>query len=106
MSKAVVVLVTCPNRGEAEKIAATLLEKKLVACVNFLTPVDSWYWWEGKIQRDQEILLVMKTGEEKFPQLESVIRENHSYAVPEIVALPIGLGSAPYLDWISQTVGK
>jgi periplasmic divalent cation tolerance protein len=104
MAQPIVVLVTCPNQGEAETIATAILDQKLVACVNFLPSVESWYWWEGKIHRDPEILLVMKTQEDRFPLLESVIRQNHSYAVPEIIAIPIVYGSVKYLEWINQTV--
>jgi periplasmic divalent cation tolerance protein len=104
MTQCMVVFVTCGNRTEAENLASHLLEQKLVACVNIVPGIESWYWWEGKINRDQEILLIMKTVQSNFAPLEEAIRKIHSYAIPEIVALPILQGFAPYLNWVVESV--
>jgi periplasmic divalent cation tolerance protein len=106
MAEPIVVFVTCSNREEAETIASTLLEKRMVACVNFIPAIESWYWWEGKVNRDSELLLVMKTQADQFPLLDSLIRQMHSYSVPEVIALPIIQGSEKYLEWIAQTVNS
>jgi periplasmic divalent cation tolerance protein len=104
MSDCIVVLVTCGGHSEAEKIASQLVEKKLVACANLVPGIESWYWWEGKVNHDQEILLIMKTVREKFDLLVEIIRGIHSYAVPEIVALPIHQGFDAYLQWVAESV--
>jgi periplasmic divalent cation tolerance protein len=106
MTDKIVVFVTCGNREEAEKLAGRLVEQKLTACVNLVPGIESWYWWEGKINRDAELLLVMKTTQAHFPALEIAIKEQHSYAVPEIIALPILAGSREYLQWIGDSVGR
>ncbi len=104
MSDCIVVLVTCGRHAEAEKIASHLVEKKLVACANLVPGIESWYWWEGKVNHDQEILLIMKTVREKFDLLVEVIRGIHSYTVPEIIALPIHQGFDAYLQWVAESV--
>lgn len=96
---AVAVLATAPSREEARKLARALLERGLAACVQ-LAPIESLYVWEGAIQEDEEILLIVKTRAELFPALEACLREIHSYAVPEILALPTAAVSAPYLEWL------
>jgi periplasmic divalent cation tolerance protein len=101
----VVVLVTAKNRRQGKSIARHLLEKNLAACVNITGAVESMYWWEGKIVDGGEVLLVIKTRKALFRQLEAAVREKHSYTVPEIIALPITDGYAPYLKWINDTAG-
>lgn len=98
-----VVLVTAVSSEEAEKIAQNLIEHKLAACVN-LFPIDSWYLWQGKINRDREYQLIIKTDLDKFTELERQIQTLHSYDVPEIIALPIVAGSKPYLDWLGSNL--
>lgn len=98
-----VVMVTAPSQAEAETIAQTLVEEKLVACVTFL-PVRSIYTWQGEIHKDEEWQLLLKTELSRFPTLETRIRAIHPYEVPEIIALPILAGSPPYLGWISEQV--
>lgn len=99
-----VVLCTCPNAGLAETITTALLEQRLAACVNRIPGVASMYRWEGRVEHDDEVLLVIKTAARHFSALEESIRELHPADVPEIIALPIVMGSRPYLDWIEESV--
>ncbi len=99
----IIVLVTVPDQETGELIANTLLENKLVACVNFVTPVVSFFTWKEAVERDHEILLILKSradlfGERLIPAIESI----HPYDVPEIIALPVLMGSDRYLDWIRE----
>jgi periplasmic divalent cation tolerance protein len=106
MTDKIVVFVTCGNAKEAEEIARSLVEKRLAACVNVLPGLTSWYRWENKLTQDQEILLVIKSSREIFEELEKEILRLHSYAVPEVVALPIVEGSTNYLSWIEQSLKR
>lgn len=94
-----VVLVTAASESEAESIAQSLMSAKLAACVS-IWPVRSIYSWQGKLENSQEWQLLIKTDLSQFAQLEAKVRSLHSYEVPEIIALPIAAGSAPYLDWL------
>lgn len=96
-----VLLTTTPNREEAATIAKLLIEEKLAACVQLL-PIESFYAWQGKIQNEAEILLLVKTRSALFERAIARIRAVHSYTVPEIVALPFTAGFAGYLDWIDE----
>lgn len=98
-----VVLVTTASIEEAEAIANALVEAELAACVSLL-PIHSIYIWQGKLHKEQEWQLLIKTDLALFPTLEAKIRELHSYEVSEIIALPIVAGSQPYLEWISEQV--
>lgn len=101
----IVVLVTCASATEARKIARALVEKRLAACGNILeVPVRSIYRWKGKVETAQECLLILKTSRRRFAALQAVVKQLHSYDVPEIIALPIAAGSAQYLDWITASV--
>jgi periplasmic divalent cation tolerance protein len=101
--KYVVGLVTAPNREEAEKIATALVEKKLAACVNFLGPIHSLFSWQGQISTEDEVLLMVKTRADLFEeQLIPAVQGLHPYEVPEIIALPILMGSKSYLNWIDE----
>jgi len=99
----VVILVTASSRQEAEAIAQALVADNLAACVSF-TQIHSVYTWQGKVNSDDEWQLVIKTHINKFSQLETKVKEIHSYEVPEIIALPVLRGSLPYLNWISEQV--
>jgi len=106
MSDKLVGLVTCANAREAGRLARTLVEERLAACVNIHgAPVKSVYRWKGKLEQTREILLIVKTSKRLFPRLEARIRELHSAEVPEIIALPIAAGSRPYLDWLGESLG-
>lgn len=103
-SPAIVVLMTAASREEAVRIAEHLVEARLAACVQLIPGMESVYWWEEKIERSPETLLLAKTTEDKFEEIEVVVRSIHSYTTPEIIALPITSGSAPYLEWLEKTV--
>jgi periplasmic divalent cation tolerance protein len=100
LSGFVMVYVTAASKAEAEKIARVLLEERLIACVNILGPVVSYFHWADKIVSAEEYLMIMKTAVCLFVDLEMRIRALHSYDVPEIVAVPIVEGSARYFDWM------
>ena len=101
-SDPIVVLITAPNREEAIRLADMLVGAHLAACVQILPDMESVYRWEGKIERQPEILLLVKTTRAKFDELEREVRALHSYDTPEIVALPIVAGSEPYLRWLTE----
>ncbi len=101
----IVVLVTSPSEGEAEKLAARLVEEKLAACVNIL-PTSSLFRWEGKLSTENESLLIIKTRHSLFHNLEKRVKELHSYQVPEIIALPVVAGSKDYLDWVAENLSE
>lgn len=97
-----VVLVTCPNPEVGERIARTLVVKRLAACGNVTTPVTSVYRWKGKVQKDSEVLLVLKTRRALVSACVRQIRALHPYKVPEIIALPIVGGFKDYLTWVDS----
>jgi periplasmic divalent cation tolerance protein len=97
----IIVLITCPDKEVSEKVANTLLEKKLAACVNMMAPITSLYTWDREINRDEELLLIVKSRAELFERdLVQAVQAVHPYEVPEIIALPIIMGSPSYLAWI------
>ncbi len=100
--KFIVVLVTCGSEEEALRIAHSLVEKRLAACVNLVSPVRSIYRWEGKILDEKEWILIIKTQRNWFKKLEKEVRSLHSYAVPEIIGLPVVEGSSSYLKWLEE----
>ncbi|MBE0512234.1 divalent-cation tolerance protein CutA [Candidatus Bathyarchaeota archaeon] len=100
----VVVIITTPNKEEAVKIVRSLLEERLIACANILGPVSSLFWWQGKIDEENEFLVFMKSHKTLFERLSERVMEIHSYDVPEIIALPIIEGSPPYLDWLRASL--
>ena len=97
-----VVLCTTPA-SDIEKIAHTLVEEKLVACIN-IAAVNSIFRWEGKVEEEEEALLVMKTKANKLKQVIERVKTLHSYEVPEVIALPIIDGNTDYTDWISESL--
>jgi uncharacterized protein involved in tolerance to divalent cations len=99
-----IVLTTSPNLKEAESLARKIVEAKLAACVQVLPPMQSFYFWEGKIQTDDEHLLLIKTLAEKYEELEKFIQSNHSYEVPEIVAVKAEKVSENYLNWMLKSL--
>jgi periplasmic divalent cation tolerance protein len=102
MSEPIIVFVTCGSEEEALKIANVLVEERLAACVNLVSPIRSIYRWEGKIWDEKERLLIIKTQKQKFVEVEKKVKSLHSYSVPEIISLPITEGSLAYLNWIKE----
>lgn len=98
----IVIFVTAANRTEAEQIGLTLVEKKLIACCNIVEPVFSIFHWQGKICRENEALLVMKSVMGRFELIAEEVTKMHSYETPEIIALPIIAGSEDYLNWVRK----
>lgn len=98
----IVVLITTSSSEEAEKIGKALVEEHLAACVNFIGEVRSLFSWKGRIEDEQEALMLVKTKAALFPSLAQRVKELHSYTVPEIIALPIQAGSLDYLRWIDE----
>lgn len=104
MSDAMVVLVTLPSKEAAETLARTLVEERLAACVNLLPQIRSIYRWEGEVEAGEEVLAFVKTTGPRFEALRRRVVELHPYDCPEVVALPIAEGHAPYLRWIAESV--
>lgn len=104
MSEFIQVTTTASTKEEAGRIAKALLEQRLAACVQIAGPVESHYWWKGRLEQSAEWLCIVKTLRVKYAAVEAAIRAAHSYEVPEIVAVPIDTGSAPYLAWLRGEV--
>ncbi len=97
--------MTVPSIEVGKKIASGLVSKKLAACVNIIPQITSIYEWEGKINEDSELLLMIKTQSHLFEELSAFVKQNHPYDVPEVIGLPIDQGSKGYLDWVKQVTG-
>jgi len=95
-------MCTCKEE-DAEKIVDALLTKKLIACVNVF-PVKSFFWWKGKVEREEEMLLIMKSFEERWDAIQEEIKEIHSYEVPEIISIPIKNCLSDYLHWMEDVM--
>lgn len=93
---------TCPDQNTAEALAESLLVKRLAACVNILPGIKSMYLWEGKIERAEEALLLIKTTEGRIPALIERIEQEHPYDVPEVISHPIVDGHPAYLEWVRK----
>ena len=102
----IIIFSTFPDSDTARTVSQKLLETKVVACASIIENIVSHFWWQGAIDNAREVLLIAKTEKSYFDRVESLIKNNHSYEVPEIIALPIVAGHAPYLDWISQSVNN
>lgn len=100
----IIVTVTTPNKEEAEKIAQSLLNEKLIACANIINPITSFFFWSSKVERAEECLVVMKSRLDLFEELSERVKGLHSYEVPEILAVPIVKGSKAYLDWMGEVL--
>ena len=99
-----IVYVTCPP-NDSERIAETVINEKLAACVNIL-PAKSLYYWEDKLCRDEEALMIMKTTRGRYNDLERKIKEIHPYSIPEIVAIKAESVEADYLKWVHEQTGE
>lgn len=102
MSELMLVFCNAPDAGCAERIARELVERRLAACVNILPPCRSIYRWQGQIEEQGEIPLLIKTGAARLAELTDALRMLHPYEVPEIIALPVSAGLPAYLDWVRQ----
>jgi len=102
-----IVLVTCATLAEAKQIATTVAGERLAVCVNVIvSPIESFYRWQGKLEKAREYLLVMKTTANRLAELERKVERLHSYDVPEFIALPITEGSAKYPSWLDDSVTR
>jgi periplasmic divalent cation tolerance protein len=102
----VMIFCTVPDATTAKKISQILVEEKLAACCNIVPGLNSIYSWENKIQDETELLLIIKSRQELFPELEQRIKKLHPYSVPEIIAIPIFNGNIDYLKWMEENVKK
>jgi len=100
MTEVFVILCTCPNTIEAEKLAAGLVENGMAACVNIFPEIRSIYRWQGVLHNDAEVLMIVKTTRSAYSRVEKWLSEHHPYDVPEILAIPVQAGSSGYLDWV------
>lgn len=99
----IVIFITAPNEEEAAKIARSIVEARLAACANIIRNIRSIYSWQGNIEDEAEVLMIVKTRRSLFNSLTARVREIHSYDVPEIIALPIVRGSDDYLKWLKES---
>jgi periplasmic divalent cation tolerance protein len=95
-----VVWVTAPDAECASRIARALVEERLIACANLIPGVRSIYRWEGAVEEDDEVLLVLKTTEDRCDAVAARVKALHPYDLPEVIALPVAGGSEDYLDWV------
>ena len=102
---ALVVIVTVPG-DKAQTLAKVLVESKVCACANIISGVKSLFWWQGKIDSADESILLLKTKNNLFGKLKKLIKENHPYEVPEIIAFKIAKGNKEYLAWIKESCSK
>jgi periplasmic divalent cation tolerance protein len=102
LQNVLLVLTNCPDEASAGRIAVHLVAQQLAACVNQLAPMASTYRWHGAIETAVEVPLMIKCTAERYPLVEQAIRELHPYEVPEIIALPLTAGYAPYLRWVVE----
>ena len=98
--------VTCTSEEEAIKIGSAVVEEKLAACANVLGRTTSIFRWEGKVQRENEVALILKTRSELVDQVTARVKALHSYTVPCVVALSIGAGNPDFLNWIDQETAR
>lgn len=105
MTEYIIVFITSPNEKESAGIAHTLVGERLAACVNIIQPVRSIYRWQGRIEDEQEVLMIVKTKKTLFEPLQARVKELHSYSVPEIISFPLTEGNEAYLNWLGQETG-
>ncbi len=105
MTECIIVYVTAPTEEEAGKIARALVDKKLAACVNIVRDMTSIYRWQGKIEDEAEVLMIVKTRRGHFGRLQETVKQLHSYSVPEVIAIPVVEGSEDYLKWLREETG-
>ncbi|MCU7852254.1 MAG: divalent-cation tolerance protein CutA [Candidatus Thiodiazotropha sp. (ex Monitilora ramsayi)] len=96
------ILSTAPDRETAAQLASSLVKQKLAACVNLLPQMTSFYEWDGELQESAEVLLLIKSTKHNYPAVESALRAQHPYELPEILAVPVEQGLQGYLDWVER----
>ena len=106
MTDPIVVLITAGSVEEAQKISGRILDERAAACVNILPGLISCYRWKGKIENDREVLMLVKSSRALLDDIIEIVKKNHSYEVPEIIALPVSGGSPDYLDWIEEETSR
>ncbi len=106
MSEALIVFCTCGSQDEADRIANTLVNERVAACVNILPPLKSVYRWQGAVEQAEEVLLLIKTTPGQLARLRDRIPAIHSYDTPEIIAIPVAGGSERYLAWLGEQCGE
>jgi len=106
MSDELIVLVTTSNAEEAARIADVLVSERLAACVNIVPGIESIYRWEGKVTRDHESLMIIKTTGARYDEVERRVKELHNYSTPEVIALKIERGSEQYLSWLRDSTAN
>jgi len=104
MTDKIVVLSTCANQEEAERLARLLVDQRLAACVNVIPGVRSYYRWKGAVEAAGECLLIVKSSRDLFASLKAALEKAHSYEVPEVLAIPIVDGAANYLHWLGENL--
>lgn len=97
------IYITCKNKKEAKKIGLVLIKKRLAACCNIF-PIESIYWWEDKIVKDREVVLIVKTLKKNFKKIEKEVKRLHSYTVPCILEILIKRGNSEYLNWLKREI--
>ena len=100
------IYITCADDREAETIGGMLVQSRLAACVNILPGMKSLYWWQGKLERGEEVVLIAKTRTELVDELTEAVKAAHGYEVPCVVSLPITSGNADFLRWIREETGR
>ncbi len=100
------IFTTIENKEDAEKIAKSLIEKRLAGCIQIIGPISSIYWWKNKIETSQEWLCIIKSKKNLYEEIEKSIKEIHPYEIPEIIAMPIISGNKDYLKWLDNELKK
>jgi len=100
----VVIFITCANKKEARRIATAVVKNRLAACVNIVDKIESIFWWQDKIERVNEVLLIIKSKKSKLARVMKLVKSMHSYQIPEIIVLPVTGGYKPYLRWLDESL--
>jgi periplasmic divalent cation tolerance protein len=104
--QAIVALSTCPDEASARRVASTLVQERLATCVNRLGAATSTYFWDGRLQEQAEILLIIKTTAARLAELDARLKVLHPYELPELVVLPVAGGNERYLEWVRSGVAS